>query len=110
MPMPRVRVDGGDDPVRGDPPGDPEHPGLVLLQILTGHASQQRRRLRHPRPKFQPIQRRQQRTGVAGQRINQFIPGRRVVIVTGRLPRGGVVIIAAQYPAQGAGRAAVACT
>ena len=78
MPMPRGRVDGGDDPVRGDPAGDPEHPGRVLLQVLAGHRGQQFRCLRHPRPQLLPVQRREQRPGVAGQRIDQFLPGRRV--------------------------------
>jgi hypothetical protein len=32
--VPGLRIHGGDDPVRGDPPGDPEHPGRVLLQVL----------------------------------------------------------------------------
>ena len=100
MPMPGIGIDGGDDPVRGDPPGDPEHPGRVLLQVLAGHAGQQRPLpAPPPGPSSCPIQRRQQRIGVFGQRIDQFRPGRRVVIVAGRLARGGVVVVAAQHPA-----------
>jgi hypothetical protein len=105
MPVPGIGIDRGDDPVRGDPPGYLEHPGPILLQVLAGHAGQQLRRLRHPGPQFLPVQRRQQRAGVFGQRIDQLCTGRRVVIVTGRLARGGVVIIAAQQPPQFPGQA-----
>ena len=84
--MPRVRVDGGDDPVRGDPPGYPEHPGRVLLQVLAGHAGQQRRCLRQRRAQLLPVQCSQQRPGVAGQRIDQFLSRRRVVVITRQLP------------------------
>src|SRR5258706_421243 len=78
MPVPGLRVEGGDDPARGDPAGDPEHPGRVLLQILAGHASQQRRSLRQRLAQLLPVQGRHPRPGLAGQRIDQFPPGRRV--------------------------------
>ncbi len=107
MPMPRVRVDGGDDPVRGDPPGDPEHPGRVPFQVLAGHAGQQRRRLRQRRARLLPVQCRRQRPGVAGQHIDQLLPGRRVVVVTRRLSRGRIVIVAGQRGPQLPGQLAV---
>ena len=51
-----LRVNGGDDPVRGDPARYPEHPGRVLLQVLAGHGGQQRRGLRQRRAQLPPVQ------------------------------------------------------
>ena len=47
--VPGAGIDGGDDPVRGDPPGDPEHPARVLFKILAGYGGQQLRGLRQRR-------------------------------------------------------------
>ena len=44
--MPRVRVDGRDDPVLRDPPRDPEHPILPLIEVLPDNGGQQRAGLR----------------------------------------------------------------
>jgi hypothetical protein len=44
--MARLRVDRGDDPVVGDPPGDPPRPGpLARFDVLAGDQRQQRDRL-----------------------------------------------------------------
>jgi hypothetical protein len=44
--VPRLRIDGGDHPVLGDPLGDPPAPGpLARLDVLAGDQGQQRRRL-----------------------------------------------------------------
>jgi hypothetical protein len=83
--MPGIRIDHRDDPVRSDPPGDPECPGRVLLQFL-------------------PVQRSQQRAGVAGQRIDQRLPRRRVVLVAGRLACRGVSSPRASSPRSSAAR------
>ena len=68
--MPGTGIDGGDDPVRGDPPGDPEHPARVFLQVLAGHGGQQLRGLRQHGPRLPAFQRTQHRVSVAGQRID----------------------------------------
>ena len=104
MPVPGLRVHGRENPVRGDSPGDPEYPGRVLLQVLAGHAGQQLRGLRQHRIRLLPLQRRQQRAGIFGQHADQLLPGGRVVVVTGRLAGGRVIIIAAQHRAQLAGQ------
>ena len=44
--MPGLQVDGGDDPIPCDPPGDPPAPWpLARLNVLAGHQRQQRDRL-----------------------------------------------------------------
>ena len=108
MTVPGLRIDGGDHPVRGDLAGDPEYPGRALLQVLARHGGQQRRSLTQHRVQLLPVQRRQQRPGIAGQRIHQFFPRRRVVVITRRLSRGSVVVIAAQQVPQLTGQTAIA--
>ncbi len=46
MPVPGLGINGRDDPVPGDPAGDPEHPVGALIQILAVVASGARRRFR----------------------------------------------------------------
>jgi hypothetical protein len=44
--MARLRVDRGDDPIFGDPPGHPPRPWpIARLDVLTGDQRQQRHRL-----------------------------------------------------------------
>ena len=98
--MPGLRVDGRDDPVPGDPPGDPEHPIVAFVQVLAGHRGQQRRRLREHRPQLLAVEGGQQPAGVFGQRIHQRLPGSRVIVVTRRLARPQVIVVAGQQGAQ----------
>jgi hypothetical protein len=58
-PVPGLRVDGGDHPVFRDPPRDPKHPRLVLIEVLTEHGGQQRRRLGHRLGQFAALKHRQ---------------------------------------------------
>ena len=84
----RLRVDGGDHPVGGDPAGDAKHP--------VGIAGRGPGRPRWPAARaawstssveLAPVQRRHQRHRVAGQRIHQRPGAPRVVVVTHRLTR-----------------------
>ena len=99
VPMPRLRVDGGDHPVLGDPPGDPEHPP----RPAPGPGRPRWPTAPQPAPapaQLPPVECRQQRTRVAGQRVDQRLARRRVVVITGRLARGGIVVVAAQQAPQ----------
>jgi hypothetical protein len=106
-PVPGLRVDGGDNPVRGDLPRDPERPGGVLFQVLAGHGGQQRRRLRQHRAQLPPVHGTQQRAGVAGQRVHQLLACRSILVVADRLARGHIIVVAGQHCAQPPGQLAV---
>jgi hypothetical protein len=105
-----IRINGGDDPIRGDLAGDlagdPPAPigpirtlsTLSRLHILACHQRQQRQQ-RHRSLllliQLGALQRRDQRGRVVDQRRHQRILGGRVVPVDLRLARGGVVVAAA---------------
>src|SRR5205085_3425793 len=40
VPVPGLRIDGGDDPVRGDPPRDPQRAVRTGFQVLTQDGGQ----------------------------------------------------------------------
>ena len=42
-----LRIDGGDHPIRGDPPSDAEHAVVALVEVLADHGRQQLGRLGH---------------------------------------------------------------
>ena len=94
--MPRLGVDGGDDPVRGGPFEDPEAPVRSLLNVLAGDGGQQRGRLGHPF--IQPLapQGIVRPVGVADQRVHQRLPSLAILPVTGRLARRSIVVLALQ--------------
>ena len=75
MPVPGLGVHGGDHPVLGDPPGDPERAVVGLLQVLAQHRGQQLGRLGHLVAKLAAIQHRQAREPVAGPGVDQLLPG-----------------------------------
>ena len=70
MPVASVRIDGRDDPVLGHPPGDPERPVLVVLEILPDHRGQQGRGLADCLRQPHALQRHQQRQRVIRERLN----------------------------------------
>ena len=79
--VPGLGVDGGDHPVRGDPPGDPPPPvgavgALDRFHVLAGDQRQQRHRLGGPRAQFLLGQVPQQPVRIADQRVDQLLPGR----------------------------------
>jgi hypothetical protein len=90
-------VHGGDHPVPRGLAGDPEHPVLALLHVLPGHQGQQIPGLSRRRRQHLPIHRAERGQGIVDQLIDQSFPGGRVVPVTRRLARAGVVIVAAQH-------------
>jgi hypothetical protein len=98
--VPGIRVDGGDDPVLGHLPDDPEHPVDVLVEVLADHGGQQRGRLRHPRLELPTVEGAQQRPRVPRRRVHQRLTGRPVLPVTDRLPGTRIAVAAAQQPAQ----------
>jgi hypothetical protein len=75
VPVPGLRVDGGDDPVRGDLPGDAEHAVGAGFQVLTQHRGEQLRRLHH-RLRQVPITVKGGEQGVAvtGPGVDQRLP------------------------------------
>ena len=95
-----VRVDGRDDAVFGDPPGDPEDPVIALIEVLADQRRQQHRRLTDPIGQRPAVERAQQRAGIPGQRVDELLAGRAVVVVADRLARACVVVIAAQQATQ----------
>jgi hypothetical protein len=70
MAMASVGIDGRDHPILRDPPGDPEHPILTLVEVLANDRRQQRPGLRHARLKLPTIERDQQRLRVARERVD----------------------------------------
>ncbi len=100
MRVPRVRVHGGDDPVRRDPLRDPPGPRTVRvgrvgdeLNVLPGDQCEQpdrvrRRTLERQLPGFlHGRDRGQHREGVAHQSIDELLAGRRIVPGNLRLAR-----------------------
>ena len=107
MPVPGVRVHGGDHPVLRNPTRDPERPIGAGLQVLTQHRGQQRRRLLHRLGQFAAIQQREHREPVPGPRIDQLFAGGPVVPVDLRLAVADVVVPAAQHHPQLRGQVGV---
>jgi hypothetical protein len=90
--MTGVGIDGGDHPIRRGALEDPEAPVAGFLDVL---ASQQRRRLGHPRVQPLAPQGGMSPVGIPDQRIHQRLAGGPVGPVTGRLARRAVVILPA---------------
>jgi hypothetical protein len=96
VPMPRLRVDDGDDPVGSGALEDPGAAVRGLLDVLAGDGGQQHGRLSGsfiqpltPQGVVGPV-------GVADQGVHQLLAGGRIGPVTGRLPRCGVVVLTLQ--------------
>ncbi len=98
--MPRVRVNGRDDPVLRDPPRDPEHPILPLIEVLPDNGSQQRPGLLHALRQLPAVQRHKQRMRVLRERVDHRLARLAVLVIAHRLPRAGVVIITRQQTTQ----------
>jgi hypothetical protein len=97
----RVRVDSGNHPVLGHPPGDPQDPILAIaVEVLAYHGGQQLPSLGNTGVVLIALQGRQQRHRIPSQRVDQRLPGHRIVVVTEWLAAAGVVIIATQFAAQ----------
>ena len=97
MPVPGLGIHGGDHPVRGDPAGDREDPVDTDVQVLAEYGRQQCARLGQDRAQLATIQHPEHRCAVLGQRVDQDLAGGRVVVVTDRLPRDRIVIIADEH-------------
>jgi hypothetical protein len=91
--MAGLRIDGGDDPVLGDPAGDPPGPGpLARLDVLAGHQRQQRHRLGLLSAQLQVSHRVEHGQRVVDQPRHQRLGGRRIIPGTHRLARPVVVV------------------
>jgi hypothetical protein len=91
--MPCLRVDGGDDPVLGNPPCNPPRPGpLAWLDVLAGDQGQQRDRLGLLGVQIHIRHCRQQRQGVVDQSRHQRLGGRGIVPGTVGLARPVIVV------------------
>ena len=95
-----LRVDGGDHPVLGHPPGDPQGAVVALLQILADHGGQQLRRLAQLGAQLTALQQHQTCQRVAGPGVDQRLTGLGIVPVDLRLGCGGVVVTAPQHGTQ----------
>src|SRR5215216_910651 len=95
-----LRVDGGDHPVLGHPPGDPQGAVVALLQVLADHGGQQLRRLAQFGAQLTALQHHQTRQRVAGPGVDQRLTGIGIVPVDLRLGCGGVVVTATQHGTQ----------
>jgi hypothetical protein len=97
--MPGVGVHGGDHPILGHPPRDPERSIGAGLQVLAQHRGQQRR-LCHRVGELAAIQQREHREPVPGPGVDQLLAGRPVVPVDLRLAGRDVAIPARQHRPQ----------
>ena len=102
--MPGVGVHGGDHPILGHPPRDPEHVVRAFLQVLAQHRGQQRRRLPDRVGKPATIQQREHREPIASPGVDQLLTSGPVVPVDLRLAVAGVVVPAAQPRPQRGGQ------
>jgi hypothetical protein len=100
VPVPGVRIHGGDHPILGHPPRDPEHPLGAGLQVLAQHRGQQRRRLPHRVGELATIQHREHREPVPGPGVDQLLAGRPVIPVDLRLTSRDIAIPARQHRPQ----------
>ena len=91
--MPGLGVDGGDHPVPRGLASDPEHPVLALLDVLPGYQRQQVNGIAGGERNSPPIDRVQRGQRIVHQLIDQGLAGLRVVPVTRRLTRAGVVVV-----------------
>jgi hypothetical protein len=73
VPVAGVRVHGGDDPVLGDPPGDPEASVVVLLDVLADHRGEQLGGLGDAVAQLPALQHRPRGVAVADQRVDQQV-------------------------------------
>ena len=96
VPMPGLRVDGRDHPVRGHLAGNAQHPVRAGLQVLPQHRGQQPHGLRHRVGQLLAVQGGQHRVPVPGAGVDQRVPGCLVVPVDDRLAGTGVVVTAGQ--------------
>lgn len=70
--MPGLRIHGGDDPVLGHPPSDPEHAVAALVEVLADDDGPQRGGPTDGIGELCPVEHGEQRHRIAGQRVDQF--------------------------------------
>ncbi len=94
--MPRLGVDGGDDPVRSHAPCDAKRARLGLLKVLAHDSGEQLRRRLHLVGQLAAIEGQEDRLGIACERVDEGLARNLVVPVALRLPGGRVVAFAAK--------------
>ena len=98
--MPGIRIDGRDHPILRDLSRDPEHTIRVRVEVLPHDRRQHRRGLLNTSLELPPIQSDENRVGVFGERVDQRLARSGILVITDRLPRGRVLVIAQQHGTQ----------
>lgn len=91
-------IDGGDHPIRGDLPSDPQRPVVAGLQVLTEDRGQQPHRLTGRLGHIgEPVEDGEQGVTVACAGVHQGVAGGLVVPVDDRLAGAAVVVTTGQH-------------
>jgi hypothetical protein len=99
--MAGLGVDRADDPVAGDPPGDPDPAVVPFLEILAEHRGEEGRRLPEGCRDGFTLEREKERLSVPGERVDERCPRSVVLPVGGGLATGAVVVVPPENSPEG---------